>query len=549
MFRSVPAPGGLDALLPTLSLDQKIAQLLHVTIGHASPEKIETVIQYEVGAYFQGHAPWRKLREARLEMDARMSIPPLGAGDYECSVAILEGISLGSAMTLGAIANLDRAESITYSVGRSCAIQGRAVGTNWTLAPAVDLNLHHDNPITNIRSFGEEVERVERLSTAFIRGAQDHGMAATPKHFPGDGADWIDQHVSTSNNPLPPEEWERTFGRAFRSAFEAGAFSVMMGHISLGWASSRCPRSGMRLPGTLDPVLHNMIREQFDFDGLIVSDAIPMGGVQWHCRDETEAAVRNLIAGSDMVLFPKDVPAAIEGVKEALDQGRISLPQVDASVRRVLRMKEMLGLFVPGGTLMPEEEATAVFSDQKDQRSLAMELARLSVTKVRDLDGRYPWRIRPGRRVLVFPLPGAESDGVHLHVNEEQSNTGSHGILREALQRLGIPADVVRNPNQFREKQDNADAVIYLFPSRPQAGRNSIRLTYPAMQFIEQTRSPERISRFYVSLGSPYVLEELPNLPNFTCLYSSLPNAIEAYAEAFCGEAEFQGRLPVKLAV
>lgn len=497
--------------------------------------------------YFQGTLSWEELRSMAGSFPVHPHFGlPLIAGDYECRVAIEGGTSLGAAMNLGALADPAERARLAYETGKSCALQGRAVGTRWTFAPVVDFNANGDNPITNVRAFSDDPARVAELACAFIRGAQEHGMAATAKHFPGDGFDWRDQHVVTAVNPLPESEWRATCGRAFCAAIRSGVHAVMMGHLALPWLDDRDPVTGEHLPATLSVAAHRLLREELGFAGVIISDAVGMGGMMWHCRTPLDAVVGNLRAGSDMVLFPEDIEGAVGAVIAAVRRGELSEERINASVARVLGLKRKLGLLDPETRpLLPDEDdARALFASL--DASVATDLGRRSLTLVRDRRRDYP--LKPGARVVLVHLPLETPRPGGLVVAGQETGASPWRPLEDALGARCASVRVLHDTADWARFAPEVDAVVYTFAARPQAGRSSIRLSYPALQRIEQTRWPQDgIRRYFVGFGNPYVLDELPHLPNFVCGYSDVATVQTAYAEALCGEIPFAGRLPVTL--
>ncbi len=511
-------------------------------------QQIQALGELGVCGYFQGTKPWKTLRDHSECFQHPLGIPPIISADYECRVAIEGGTSLGAAMNLGAVADPSERERLAYETGKSCAMQGRMVGTRWTFAPVADINAHPDNPITNVRGFSDDPHRIIPLIRAFIGGAQDHGMAATAKHFPGDGFDWRDQHVVTSVNPQDEKAWRDSSGRVFRAAIDAGVHSIMMGHIALPWLNDLDPRTGEHLPATLSRKAHRLLREELGFDGVIVSDALGMGGMMWHCQTPMDAVIGNLRAGSDVVLFPENVHEAVEATLAAIERGELDEQEINRSVKRVMALKEKTGLlhFIGKSILPAEETAKALFSSLT--HSAAVDLGRKSLTLVRDREQNYP--LPPKSRVLLIPLPVEEPTLDSLMVVGQEKINQRWQPLQQALQQAGCRVTILHDPKTWTQHLEQNDAAIYLFRQSPQAGRSSIRLAYPALQWIEQTRWPKdrRISRYYVSFGSPYILDELPHLPNFVCGYSDVPTVQTAYADALLGNIPFLGELPVTIA-
>lgn len=448
-----------------------------------------------------------------------------------------EGISVGSAMNLGAIRDIERASLLAHEVGRLCAAQARAAGVSWTFAPVADVNVNPENPITNFRSFGDDPARVAALVSAFVRGAQSLGLAATLKHFPGDGLDGRDQHVTTPVNPLGLDAWWKTSGAPFRAGLEAGAWSVMIGHIA-------CPAleadpSHARRPATISPSILGFLRREFGFDGVIVTDALGMGGLQWHVHSEFDAVVQCLAAGADMILFPPDLAGSLDAIEAALADGVLSADRLEASVVRVLSLKARLGL--PGGRDAFPADGASVF-ETAIKSELPEVVSRESISLCR---GHLPCKLEPGNRVLIVELPLEEPDAGGLVVVGQTRRTGDPRFA-EALRRRGVDAHLVNDPAAFFELAVGARAAIYRFHSRPQAGRGSIKLAYRALQWIELTREPRDLPRIYVSSGSPYVANELP-LPHLLCGFSDVNAVTEACADVLCGRWSPSGTCPVRL--
>ncbi len=537
--------------LATQPREVLFAQLLHPAItarrGPAQVERMEEIGKLKPGGLFQGMRSWRELRALFLEASSLCPIPPIVSADYECRVAIEEGISCGTAMNLGAVADLDSAITQAYAVGKTCALQGRAVGTRWTFAPVADLNRNPENPITNVRAFGENPEHCAALVEAFVRGCQDHGMAATLKHFPGDGLDSNDQHVSPAVNPMSLADWEQSCGKPFRAGIAAGAWSVMMGHLVMPALKDRDPVSQRLLPATISPAAHRFLRNDLGFDGVIISDAIGMGGLAWYVENEADAVLRILAAGSDMVLLPDHPAQALRAILHAVDEGILDEQRLLASVRRILILKTRLGLHREDLGLLDEKTSELLFltPDLESPRRLAEE----SVTLLRNGGAAYPAQPTPGAKVIVFDLPNETPSGVALVVAGQEEDARLEPAMMPALRERGFNPVWVRTVEDFRVQAAAADAAIYRFHVRPQAGRNSIRLSYQTLQFLEQTREPTGLRRFYVSLGSPYLLQQLPLLPNLAVIYAAVPSCESAFIQAMLGEIPFAGRCPVQGAV
>ena len=542
----------VEATVASLNWRQKIAQLLHPPLTFWDSRINQStllgqIIHAQTGGAFLSGRPYRELRELVKKVASGVSVPPIFSGDCECGPnAAVEGASFGYAMSLAAIVDLQEAAEIAYSVGRIAAIQSRAVGIRWSFAPVVDLNLHPGNPITNARSYGDDPERVSICAVAYMRGLQDHGVAATLKHFPGDGVDDRDQHVVTAINSLSSKEWSETFGHTFRAGIDAGCAAVMVGHIALVGRSTRDWTSGRLLPATADRRIQGqLLREEMGFNGVIISDAIGMGGMAGHFASENEQVVANLASGSDMVLFPMKVESAIDAILYALDEGRLSENELLTSVRRILKLKEQYSAVDP--TMFPDDE-TAHAAFMADHSALMRRLARRSITLAVDRGKLLPLSLQEHYHILIFELPNETSDLSQLAVIDSSScESKLVSPLQEELENIGCRVTWVRTFLEYENAIKDASVVVYVSRSRPQAGRNSIRLSYNAVQSIDFSRIFSGYPSIFLSLGNPCSLWELPNIPCLICTYSGSEQAQRTAAQAIYGQLPFPGKLPVKI--
>ena len=557
------AQAWVKATLASLDPREKIAQLFHTTLTHwdqriPQQKLVDRVSLNRAGGAFMAGRPWRELLKLAAEAGEGQRVPVIFSGDSECGPNTpAEGVPFGSAMALGAVADLDEATALAYEVGKVAALQCRACGVRWSFAPVADLNFNPDNPITNIRSFGSDPDRVAALVCAYLRVMQDHGLAATLKHFPGDGMDSRDQHVTTAINPLSDENWRATYGKVFQAGIEAGAWTVMVGHLAWTPRSSRHPRSGQLLPATADSRIQvDLLRGELGFEGLIVSDAIGMGGLAGHFRSEAEVALANILAGSDVVLFVEDIPAATEAFLRALDRGELTSQRLDDSVRRILELKARVGLDNSHAALPSESEAAQAFGERYE--SLARQVAEKSVTLVRDRDQSYPLRLPAGSKILVYDLPRDSSDLGKLAVIDATGSVTPPGpsagpvtrvksVFESELESGGYRVDWAESLAAYDQKVAACDAVIYLFRNGPRAGRNSVRISYNAIQSIDFVRIFSGFPCYFVAFGSPYVSWEIPVLPNLVCAYSGHDAAQKAVAAAILGLIPFAGKLHIEI--
>ena len=246
---------------------------------------------------------------------------------------------------------------LTWQAAAATADELRAMGINQVFAPVADVVTDPGNQVIGDRSYGSGPDLVARQTSAAVRGFWDRGVAATVKHFPGHGNTSTDSHQALAVIDVDRERWLTTDRVPFAAAIGTDVpVVVMVGHISIPVLD---PEGG---PATLSPALiGGELRGELDFDGVVVTDSLRMGGVR-NSAGDAEIAVRAIEAGVDMLLMPNDFTTARQAILDALG-GRISHERLDQSVERILRLKEELGVLDPPQVVRLGDVAAIVGSD------------------------------------------------------------------------------------------------------------------------------------------------------------------------------------------
>ncbi len=423
-------------------------------------------------------------------------------------------------------------EQDAYDVGRITALEGRAVGIHLTFAPVADVNNNPANPIINTRSFGEDPYRVGRFVSASIRGLQEHGMLATAKHFPGHGDTETDSHLSL---PAIASPWPRLDSLElvpFRAAVEAGASFVMSAHVAT-------PGIGpyARRPATLDPsILTGLLRDSLGFRGAVVTDALDMGGIV-NGYGSGEAAVLAFLAGADLLLQPSDPGVAIDALKRAVESGRVTAARLDASVRRLLTLKQRLGLF--RSRTVSLDSVPAVVGSVRFLQT-ARDIAQRSVTLVADSVGTVDsLRARPRQIALI------------TYGEENAASVGN--TLARQLRAAGHQVTPFRLwPASGSESFDSAEKVIrrnsytiIAVSVKASASKGTVALPEAVAKLADETLRKRRA--VLVSLGSPYIGMQVPHLRAYLLAWGAGGPSEWAAARALSGLAPINGQLPVSL--
>ena len=211
-------------------------------------------------------------------------------------------------------------------------------GFNMDFAPVADVWTNPENTVIGNRSFGSDPKLVSDMSIALAKGLESNGVCPTFKHFPGHGDTAEDSHTQTAYVNKTLAELEECELLPFRNAISEGCFAIMVGHISLPAVT------GDERPASLSrTILTELLREQMGFQGVILTDALNMSAITQQF-DDGEAAVCAIEAGADILLMPRDFQAAVAGVEQALETGRLSEERINESLRRILGLKMDFGL-------------------------------------------------------------------------------------------------------------------------------------------------------------------------------------------------------------
>ena len=215
------------------------------------------------------------------------------------------------------------AEKIGYFTGK----EAKKIGLNWLLAPVTDVNNNSNNPVINLRAWGEDPQIVKSLTCAYQKGVFRSNMLTCAKHFPGHGNSEIDSHLDLPKIQSDLSELERFELIPFKSLIDQGVNSVMVGHLFF-------PNIDPIYPATLSKKLVNdLLRIQFKFDGLVITDALVMKAISKQ-YGSGNAAVMAFDAGIDLILMPEDIDEAIDSLTEALYLGKIPLERLHESRKR-----------------------------------------------------------------------------------------------------------------------------------------------------------------------------------------------------------------------
>lgn len=527
----------------SMSVDEKIGQLFCPIVFTKDENELRQLVEEKhIGGMLYREGPGEELRQAHKVLQDASRIPLLTASnlEYGGNGSAVEGTYFGREMLVAATKDIEKA----YQLGKVSCSEGAAVGVNWSFAPVVDLDLNYHNPITNVRTFGDDLDTVIEMGKAYIRAAKEEGTATSVKHFPGDGVDERDQHLLTSVNSLSCEEWDRTYGKIYEEMIEAGTLTIMAAHIALPayeevFDGKKCERI---LPATLSKnLLTHLLREKLGFNGLITTDASPMVGF-CAAMDRATAVPMSIECGCDVFLFNRNMEEDFRFMHEGYEKRILSEERLEEAVKRILAVKAALGLLEKqqNGTLVPGPDALNILKCEKHD-TWAKECADQGITLVKDTQGLLPLKPEKHRRVLLEMMGDFPSNERVCASFKEKLEAEGMEVTVYVKEGFEVMEDSVAN---FKSKYD---LVLYIANIETASNKTVSRLNWHTM-FGLGNNMPwmvYELPALFVSVGNPYHLLDAPMIKTFINGYCNSEYVIDAVVEKLMGRSEFKGKSPI----
>ena len=519
-----------DSVLLTLSEEERIAQLFIVTAysnqGDAHKQQITDLIEhYKVGGlmFLQGGP----VRQAKLTnyYQSITKTPLMIAMDAEWGVAMRldSALSFPWPMTLGAIEDTN----LIYQMGEEVARQCKLIGTHINFAPVVDVNSNPENPIINNRSFGENPEKVGRMGVAYMKGMQDNKVLACAKHFPGHGDTDADSHKTLPTVNHLKYRLDEVELVPFKKLINNGIGSIMVAHLHIPVLDDT-----KNLAVSLSPkVVDGLLKTEMGFTGLAITDGLNMKGVS-DFYEPGIVDVKALLAGNDVLLYPLNVPKAIEEIKKAIAKNQITQKEIDARCLKILKAKQWMGLdnYSPVNL---EKVADEIITNETEL--LDKKLVKSSLTLLQNYDDLLPLKRLDTLRIASVSIGESGADFQSMLSNyaptthftiSEKATTSQQAVLLNKLAEFNLVIASVHKSNANAWKPYKIDK------------KTDILLQSIALQ-----------SKVVVSVfANPYSLNSFLFINNFDALLLSYQNskvAQEQSAQAIFGGIGMSGKIPV----
>ena len=568
-----------------MSLEAMIGQLFF-NMGSSREEDYlcMTVEKYHIGGVRYNPGPSREIRRQNLILQKYARIPLLIACNTEAggNGSCTDGTYLGVPVKIGATGK----EKYAYELGRIANKEAASIGCNLSFSPLSDIHGNWRNPIVSNRCFSSDADTVCRMTQAYFRGAHENpGFACAAKHFPGDGLDERDQHLSSSVNSADCETWMNTYGKVYQGLIDQGLEAVMAGHIMQpAWTRAIDPsiRDEDIMPATLSPeLLQGLLRGKLGFNGMILTDASHMVGLTCRMkrRDLLPAAIA---AGCDMFLFFNDLDEDFGYMLDGYKRGVITAERLQDALERILGLKARLGLHKKSlEELVPPEAVMEATLGCAEHKAVAREIADKSITLVKNKEPVFPITPEKYRRILLVPVRGTAGGGMFAMMDRKGGPSTAEKVA-DRLRRRGFAVEIYEDPlaKLTREKAeaeakaraegrepepDNGKGMMLYFawktPVRDFVERQDLVLTLSEVNGSGQTA--ERVSwamskgggqiPWYVhelpvvvvSVGHPFLLADVPQARTYINAYDSRDDTLDAPVAKLCGDSPFTGVDPV----
>ncbi len=525
--------------LSEMTLREKIAQMIvanavpeNYSDGSADQKKFKKLCaETKVGGFIFFKGSSSDYTRLANDLQSYSETPLLIGSDFErgTKMRVTDGALFPTNMAIGAADN----KELCYKMGLEIARETRLLGIHQNYSPVCDVNNNPNNPIINVRSFGEDPQLVSRMSEAMIKGLQDGKVIATAKHFPGHGDTDIDSHNDLPQLNFTMDRMNSIELVPFKNAIDNGVMSVMIAHLAFPELESQ-----PNIPASLSPaIVQGLLIDKMNFHGLVVTDALNMKGITKYFST-SEVAVMCVNAGIDLILMPLDEVTSVNAIESAVKSGQISEERINRSAEKILKAKEWLGLFQHKEVQEADVYKSINTSEAND---LAQQIADESITLVKDDKNVLPFKNNnEGKTAFIIISEGGDLDNTdYLKMLAPDyfkgcafytaTSTAMDSELKGSLSSLS--------------GYDNIVVAIY---AKVRYGTGKISISSANIDLVNRLKEAGK-DMAIISFGNPYLLKEFPAVPSYICAYGDSDYSIKAGLKAITGAVKFKGKLPVTI--
>lgn len=523
----------VDSVFQTMSPEERLGQLFMVAAypknGVANRTAVtELIKKYHIGGlimFQSGPVAQAKLTNYYQSVS---KTPLMIAGDYEwgLSMRIDSTIDFPRQMMLGAVQD----EKLIYDMGAEIARQCKRMGIHINFAPVIDVNNNPNNPVINSRSFGEQRENVTRKGMNYMLGLQDNHVLAVGKHFPGHGDTEVDSHkdlpvINYSRNRLDSVEIY-----PFRELINIGLGGVMVAHLSIPTLDSL-----KNTPSSLSKIIiTGILKNELAFKGLIFTDALNMQGVAKYYQPG-EVALRSLLAGTDVLLMPGDIPTTFMMIKKAIADGLISQQEIDERCKKILSAKKWFGL----DEYKPIELKNLIQDLNRPETDLLVHhLLEASICNVINKNNILPLR-RPDTLKIATVSVGNGTINSFQKTIQYYTKTANFCIDKDADYRIFL---------ELLNKLNGFDYIILSYHNTNENPAKQFGISQNSIEFYKKLVAKSKL--ITLVFGNAYSLKYFESETNpeaLVCAFNDWNLTREIAAQMVFGGIPFAGLLPVSV--
>ena len=551
--------------LSEMTVEDKIGQILCPSLSAFSKKTIKKFAEeVKIGSMMIRPFSVKGLQDNIRELQESSKIPLLISANLEggANNAINEGTLFNQPMGCTATRNPENG----YRLGKIACGEAATVGVNWAYAPIVDIDMNYANPITNIRSFGNNKEDVITMSRGYIKGAMEAGVIPTIKHFPGDGVDERDQHLLVSVNTLSNEDWMDSFGLVYQTLIDEGAQSIMVAHIAQPSVARAIDpeitdKEAFMPASQSKALLTSLLREKMGFNGLIVTDSTLMVGYMQNMPRRL-AVPHSIECGADIVLFNRNLDEDFGYLMDGYKNGTLSKERLDEAVTRMLALKASMNLHIQHkeGTIVPRTNPLEIINNPMTKK-WTRECADNAITLVKDTRKLLPLSSGKTKRIYLNVIENSvsnnselgkdikarlEKEGFQVELRKRELNIDMKKVMKGLITPsfIKIMKEIMATTDSFISKYDMGMIVLNM---ETESNATVVRVDWKVFAGLGNDIPwyAGELPLVVVSTANPYHLLDIPMAHTYINTYVNNEATLDLLFDKMMGRSEFKGVSPV----
>ena len=562
----------VESTIAGMSDEEKVGQLFwQLTAGNSEEYLKELMEKYHLGGCRYNGMPGQMVLNQNRILQKYAKVPvfiacnPEQGGNGVCP----DGTFVANQIKIGATGKKEYAQAM----GRISGAQIKATGCNMAFAPVVDITYNWECEETLNRAYGNDAKMVAEMGKAYMDGLHETaGVYCCAKHFPGNGQDYRDAHMSNNINHFGLEDWMASYGHVYKTLMDGGMEAIMGGHIMMPtYMQELNPDITMdeMMPATLCPeIMTGLLRDKLGFNGMVVTDASHMVGMTNRMK-RADMLPKAINAGCDMFLFFNDPEEDFATMLNAYKTGIISEARITEALKRILGLKAAKGMHkmsVEELTASDEELAAALQNPEFKAVAPAISKDCLTLVKYKD-EGILPLSPEKTKRVMIVNIKGPDSPMAKLAAMAMGGGKGKKAPVErfcEKLQAKGFDAFIYESPLDKMMKEVAAGKPFNL--NLYFAGKNAIADFVSGMDLVisffdvanghpvfgmskgggEIPWYVHEIPVVGISVNKPTMLADAPMLRTYINAYDSNEDTMDALVDALLeGPEAFKGTDPI----